>query len=74
MKDTETEAAFDKNQQDLQLDDLTVWWIGQLVVLSLQGRSITTLTADERVVYKIKRWCVKNHYRCSQVAGGKLQL
>lgn len=69
---------FEKNQKDLMLDDLKVWWVGDSVVLLKGGQTMTIFSARSTtgptVAEKISRWCVKNHYRCSQVQNGKVML
>jgi hypothetical protein len=76
---------FDKNQADYMLDDAKVQWMGQQVRLYVpagftsakqidMAGTLAMMTADEKVVRKIKVWCVKNHYRCSQIQNGKVML
>lgn len=71
------ETQFAKNQKDLSLTNLGVHWMGTSVELYSKetGRMLTFLTvSDAPVIQKIMAWCVKNHYRCSQIVNGMLQL
>jgi hypothetical protein len=76
---------FEKNQSDYLLDDAKVQWMGQQVRLYVpagmtspkqidMAGTLATMTADKNAVRKIKVWCVKNHYRCSQIQNGKVIL
>lgn len=71
------DELFERNQKDQMLDDVGVQWMGQMVRLYSKypgnGRTLTTLSAAN-VVGKIKRWCVKANYRCSQIQNGKVML
>lgn len=64
--DPQLQDAFARNQTDLTLDDIRVQWCGAQVRLYLGEKTLTLFGADNALV-KTLRWCVKNHYRCSQV-------
>ena len=68
------EARFEELQNDLSVDDLKVLWAGSCVVLSLPNGRVATVLEAENAVRKIKRWCVKNVYRCSAVRDGRVWL
>lgn len=72
---------FKRNQADLTLEDIKVIWMGRTVLLHKYGSDpktlgpmLTSMVADSNIVQKIKRWCVKNSYRCSQIQNGKVML
>ena len=62
---------FEANQRDLMLDDTKAWWKGMRVdLLTTDGtKTLAMFDLDTRrpVAAKIALWCIKNHYRCSQV-------
>lgn len=70
------EQQFEKNQSDLFLDDLKVLLAGQTVVLYKESpdRPAAIFDAREPVIVKVKRWCVKNCYRCSAIKNNRIQL
>jgi hypothetical protein len=72
---------FEKNQKDLSLDDVYVLWCATRVELYqridtiLLGKFLTSFSVEDgKVSEKVQRWCVKNHYRCSQIKNGKICL
>jgi len=69
-------ANFERNQADLTLTDVKVQWLASCVRLYIAGQSrdLTVLTVDGRIQDKIKGWCVKNNYRCSQVRNNRIYL
>lgn len=69
----EIEKLFEAYQKDLTLDDLQVHWAGQVVRL-LSGNTLMAHFTPHNVIYKIKNWCVKNSYRCSQIQNGRILL
>ena len=70
------ENLFNLNQNDLTLDDSKVLWTGGTVQLFdvTMKKLLASFTADKHIVAKIQRWCIKNHYRCSQVHDGRVWL
>jgi hypothetical protein len=85
LTNEQIERGFEKNQADHMLDDAKVHWMGQQVRLYVPAGmtsakqidmvgTLAMMTADAKLVRKIKVWCVKNHYRCSQIQNGKVML
>ena len=74
------ERTFERNQKELTLDDAGVLWCGDYVQLYKRNHdntimgSLTTMSASSNIVLKIKTWCVKNAYRCSQIKNEKVVL
>jgi hypothetical protein len=61
---------------DWLLDDAKVLWTGRAVSLMTQGGKIlTTLDAElPDLQGRIRLWCAKNNYRCTQIYNGKIWL
>jgi len=67
---------FELNQKDLTLDDTKVLWGGAFVYLQNADRTkdLASVRANANTVVKLMAWCVKNHYRCSQIVNGRVEL
>jgi hypothetical protein len=68
--------TIEEMNRDWLRDDLKVLWTGRAVSLMTQdGKILTTLDASAPGLQeKIRRWCDKNNYRCTQIYDGKIWL
>lgn len=74
MMNAEQKATMDALNRDLSLDDLKVWWTGQTVRLQQGNRVCAMFSATGDLQEKILRWCLKSHYRCTQLHDGRIWL
>jgi len=66
-------TKFEQNQKDMMLENVRVICMGYNVGLfSTEKQKLLTILSPYNVVLKIKRWCVKNSYRCEQIQNEKI--
>lgn len=66
--------TLDEMNLDQMRDDIKIIWCAKVILLTLAGKVLTTLSIDGVLQKKIERWCDKNNYRCTQVHDGKIWL